>query len=51
MRTSRPAITGRRLLALVISALLLGAVSVELDNATAQGTAAPTVHHGHTPSR
>lgn len=35
MRTTSPAITGRRVLALVIAALLLGAASVEIDVATA----------------
>lgn len=47
MRTTSPAITGRRVLALVIGALLLGAVSVELDSATARGTSAGPAMSGH----
>jgi hypothetical protein len=38
MRTSPHAITGRRVLALVVCALALGAISVELDAATASQT-------------
>lgn len=43
MRTSSPATSGRRVLALVLAALALGAASVGFDGATGTSTGASDV--------